>query len=307
MTRPTSAWTLIRRAGTALITLGALTFAIAGPAGAGSVGDSEPAEAPPGANLWECRPTADHPRPVVLLHGTMSNQNSWDGLSPELAADGYCVFTLNYGKDPTSMMGAMGMYATGDIPTSARQVGAFVGRVLQSTGADQVDVVAHSQGGVVARQFLKFEGGANAEDPSRNKVRNLITLGATNHGTTMSGMSELAKRIPPMVGVAEGVAGKASVQQLVDSPVITALNSGGDTMPGIDYTVVASRNDSISTPPEATFLAAGPGATVENLWIQDLCAADHSDHIALATSPTAGYIVRKALDPSFSADRCSGK
>ena len=53
-----------------------------------------------------------------------------------------------------------------------------------------------------------------------------------------------------------------SSHEVVDN-VITALNSGGDTMPGIDYTVVASRNDSISTPPEATFLTAGPGATVE--------------------------------------------
>lgn len=279
-------------------------FAVAGPAPAEPGGA---AAAPPGANIWECKPTADHPRPVVLLHGTMGNQNSWDGLSPELAADGYCVFTLDYGQDPSSVMGSMGMYATGDIPTSAREVGAFVGRVLDSTGAGQVDVVAHSQGGVVARQFLKFEGGANAEDPSRNKVRNLITLGATNHGTTMSGMSELAKQIPPMVGLAENIAGKASVQQVVGSPVITALNAGGDTVPGIDYTVVATRGDMISTPPEATFLAAGPGATVENLWVQDLCAADRSDHLTLATSPTAGYIVRKALDPNFSADPCSGK
>lgn len=297
----THAGTVIRWAGTMLIALGALTLA-AGPAVAGS----EPAAPPPGANVWDCRPTADHPRPVVLLHGTMSNQSSWDGLSPELAARGYCVFALNYGQDPTSMLGSRGMYATGDIPTSAREVGAFVGRVLESTGADQVDVVAHSQGGVVARQYLAFEGGANAEHPAHNKVRKLVTLGATNHGTTMSGMADLAKQFPPIVEMADKIAGKASVQQVVGSPVIAALNAGGDTMPGIDYTVVATRDDMISTPPEATFLTAGPGATVKNLWVQDLCAADRSDHIALATSPTAGYIVKQALDPTFTADPCTG-
>src|SRR3982751_5247419 len=48
---------------------------------------------PDGANDFGCRPRAQHPRPVVLVHGTFNNmRQTWSTLSPRLAAAGYCVF-----------------------------------------------------------------------------------------------------------------------------------------------------------------------------------------------------------------------
>lgn len=300
----------LARKGATLAAAGVLAVAAAGAAHANVPAPpaaSTPTAAPAGANDWNCRPAAAHPRPVVLVHGTWGNQNNWDALAPDLAAQGYCVFTLNYGQDTSSLMGSQpGSYANGDIPTSAREVGAFVDRVRAATGVAQVDVVAHSQGGVVARHYLKFEGGA-ATDPAENKVRTLVTVAATNHGTTMSGLSELAKTFPQFTGDVEGIVGKAAVQQLVGSPIITSLNDGGDTLPGIDYTVAASHADRISTPPEATFLTAGPGATVRNVWLQDLCPADTTDHGSLPSSPTVAHVVKSALDPSYVGDACSGR
>ncbi|MDV6278339.1 hypothetical protein R3Q06_33410 [Rhodococcus erythropolis] len=41
--------------------------------------------APDGANDFDCRPSVEHPRPVVLLHGTSGNQRDWDTLAPHLA------------------------------------------------------------------------------------------------------------------------------------------------------------------------------------------------------------------------------
>ena len=53
---------------------------------------------PPGANNWACKPTARHPRPVVLVHGTAGNKNTnWQTYAPLLANNGYCVFALTYG------------------------------------------------------------------------------------------------------------------------------------------------------------------------------------------------------------------
>jgi triacylglycerol esterase/lipase EstA (alpha/beta hydrolase family) len=92
---------------------------------------------PPGANNWSCRPTAAHPRPVILVHGTFADMSdSWQALSPLLYDNGYCVFALNYGSYNDS--GASGIYATGAIEQSAAQLGSFVDRVLAATGASQV-------------------------------------------------------------------------------------------------------------------------------------------------------------------------
>jgi hypothetical protein len=50
---------------------------------------------PPGSNNWRCRPSREHPRPVILVHGTFADMSdSWQALSPLLYDNGYCVFAL---------------------------------------------------------------------------------------------------------------------------------------------------------------------------------------------------------------------
>src|SRR5580765_6556825 len=102
-----------------------------------------PTASPPGANNWSCKPSARHPRPVVLVHGTFADMSdSWQALSPLLHNHGYCVFALNYGASAGS--DSFGIYATGDIAQSAAQLSDFVDRVLAATGARRVDLVGHS-------------------------------------------------------------------------------------------------------------------------------------------------------------------
>lgn len=56
----------------------------------------------------------------------------------------------------------------------AERLAEFIDKVLEATGAQKVDIVAHSMGGVVARSAIKNYGVAN-------KVRRLITVGTPNH------------------------------------------------------------------------------------------------------------------------------
>ena len=103
----------------------ALTLLCAAPAAAQAPGIS-----PPGANDWSCHPSAAHPYPVVLVHGTFGDMTvSWNLISPKLKADGYCVFALDYGDR-----------ATGPIEQSAAQLRDFVNRVLAATGAKRVSI-----------------------------------------------------------------------------------------------------------------------------------------------------------------------
>ncbi|WP_182346764.1 esterase/lipase family protein [Tomitella gaofuii] len=255
---------------------------------------------PPGANDWNCTPTADHPRAVVLVHGTYSNQDAWNAMSPALKAEGFCVFTLNYGKDLSSVAGRIpGYFATADIAESAGQLAVFVDRVLAATGTGKVDIVAHSQGGPMSRQYLRFNGGTNPDDPGLNKVLHLITISGTNHGTTVSGLAALIAGDQSADDLVEPVVGQAAMQQLAGSRFITHLNAGGDTRPGVHYTAIGDKADLVSTPPAATFLTAGPGATVRNVWVQSLCPGDTTRHGRMPFDPAAIFIVLATLSPGY--------
>lgn len=260
-------------------------------------------DSPEGSNDWDCAPDEQHPRPVILLHGTgMNMTNTWQTLSPELADAGACVFALNYGGAPELLNPHIVQWGLTDIKGSAQQLAAFVDTVLERTGASQVDIVGHSQGGVVARQYMRFEGGTNPDDPSLNKVHSLVMLGASNHGTTFGEMQQQAHELGVLLDipaqlVIRGQLGPAAVQQLNGSGFLSNLNSGSQTQPGVSYTSIASHTDGVITPPESSFLEPGPDATVENVWLQDGCPSNTADHNDMLSDERAMYLVKSALYP----------
>ncbi|WP_412543813.1 alpha/beta fold hydrolase [Longispora sp. K20-0274] len=254
--------------------------------------DSQVAD-PPGANDWSCRPSAAHPNPVVLVHGTFANQyENWLVLSPLLKSRGYCVYALTYGLtgDSWTSTGSGIVLPIGGlqpVAASAAQLATFVDRVRASTGAAKVDIVGHSQGGMMPRYYLKFLGGAA-------KVDKLVGLAPSNHGTTLSGIANLADYFP---GVAQLVytACPACQDQVVGSATMTQLNAGGDTVAGVRYTVISTWYDQVVTPWRTQQLS---GANVTNLVVQDSCLVAFPEHVAMAFSPTALHHVTNALDPA---------
>ncbi len=241
--------------------------------------------APAGANDWSCR-SERHPDPVVLVHGTHANMIvNWNALSPLLRNNGYCVFALNYGGLRFGQIGG-----TADVRASAAELGDFVDRVLAATGAEKVDLVGHSQGGPLIRYYTGILNGAD-------KVHDVVALAPTYRGSSALGLdpwvAQMRSAAPELAAQLDAL-DTAAMQQFHSSQFITELDALPDTQPGLRYTTIVSRYDIVATPMHAQF-RHGPDA--RNIVIQDVCANDHSDHLALAYDRTALREVLNALDP----------
>ncbi|MEK8173949.1 hypothetical protein NKH77_48460 [Streptomyces sp. M19] len=153
----------------------------------------------------------------------------------------------------------------------------------------------HSQGGgPLPRYYLKHTPDAG------DKVGKLIGITPSNHGTTLDGLTELGSTLhvlEPINGFLDKTA-PALVEQEIGSDFNKALDEGGDTVPGVDYTVIASQYDEVVTPYTNGYLTAGPGATVRNIHVQDSCAKDYTDHLEAPYDPITLTHVLNALDPA---------
>ncbi|MET9061217.1 MULTISPECIES: esterase/lipase family protein [Streptomyces] len=267
--------------------LAALLLAAAAVTVPASAAHSAPAAATTssGWNDFSCKPSSAHPRPVVLVHGTLANSvDNWLVLAPYLKDRGYCVFSLDYGQLP----GVPFFHALGPIDKSAAQLSAYVDKVLAATGAAKADLVGHSQGGMMPRYYLKFLGGAA-------KVNALVGIAPNNHGTTLGGLTKLLPFFPGAEDLLNA-ATPALAQQVVGSDFMTRLNAGGDTVPGVRYTVIATRYDEVVTPYRTQFLT---GDNVRNILLQDLCPLDLSEHALIGlVDKIAFHEVANALDPA---------
>jgi len=226
-----------------------------------------------GANV-PCTPSREHPYPVVLVHGTLADEASnWVTLAPMLANLGYCVYALNYGQTNSSLDDRID--GLGYIPYSAQQLATFVSQVLAQTGASQVDIVGHSQGGMMPNYYIKFLGGAS-------KVHLLIGLAPSNHGTDFQGLFTKLTQNPVLAQFTSDLANDAGVTALVQqgagSPFETNLFAGGDTVAGPRYVVIETEWDEVVTPWTNAFLH---GPNVTNIMLQSQCPADPVEHIGL--------------------------
>ncbi|MEV5507167.1 alpha/beta fold hydrolase [Streptomyces orinoci] len=237
---------------------------------------------PKGANDWSCKPDSAHPRPVVLVNGTFKLMaENWAALSPKLKAAGYCVFAFNYGK-----------LETAPVPQSAAELKDFVEAVRGATGAAKVDIVGHSQGGMMPRYYVKFLGGAD-------KVGDLVGIVPSNHGTTNPLAIPTGYTFCP-----------ACLDQRAGSDLLKKLNQGDETPAGPDYTVITTRHDEVVTPYTSALLS-GPAEHLTNVVLQDKCPLDPFMHDQATKDPVVAQWVLNALsrkgpaDPGFQP-RCLG-
>jgi triacylglycerol lipase len=240
----------------------------------------------PGENDWSCKPSAAHPNPVVLVHGTAGNKaTNWQTYAPLLANNGYCVFALTYGTlastPPLSLFGGLG-----PIEDSAAQLKVFVDKVLAATGAAKVDIVGHSQGTFMPEYYAKFLGGAP-------KIDKYISLASLWHGTNVGGLSAQAYFAAAFGFYPSDLIAPAAKEMAAGSPFVQNLRAGGLVLPGIHYTNIVSRYDELVVP-----YTSGIEPGMANIVLQNQCALDLTEHFEIAADPIASVDVLNALDPA---------
>jgi pimeloyl-ACP methyl ester carboxylesterase len=101
--------------------------------------------------------------PVVLVHGLGGNRGLWWPLRLFLRVNGHRR-TYAFG------------YEDGTVEEHAEDLKRFIGAVLETTGERQVDIVAHSLGGIISRYAIQRLG-------LTREVRSLVTLATPHQGT----------------------------------------------------------------------------------------------------------------------------
>ncbi|MDG3009434.1 lipase [Rhodococcus sp. D2-41] len=255
---------------------------------------ADPGGSLPGSNDWSCKPTAEHPQPVVLVHGLLANrQSNWTTYVPLLKNEGYCVYSITWGTLPGLSWPLSTMGALTPMEVGAQQLSVFVDRVLASTGADKVDIVSHSTGTLMPDYYVKFLGGA----PKVDKYVALTPLWRGNHAAFAAESVEITKRfgLTQMQQQTFGKVCASCLEMAAGSDYIAKINEGGSPyVPGVTYTNIATKYDELVVPYTAGLV---PGPNVTNIVVQDHCPTDYSEHAAMGASPVAAGYVLNALDP----------
>ncbi|MGO1950939.1 MAG: esterase/lipase family protein [Mycobacteriaceae bacterium] len=273
-------------------------------------GWGSPDRMPRGVNDWDTPLPEDHPVPVILIHGTWLNSyNTWSMIAPELASRGYRLFALNYGTNSESFVGRRkSCFANGPLLDAVDEIAEFIDRVLEATGAPQVDLIGHSQGSAQSLlQVSETDGRFGGADP---RIRNIIGLGCSSHGTTATGIGSgtawLRDKLDGKVDVSvilRRILGQCAEDQIVGSDATAHISGGGDTVPGVTYTMIASKYDEIVTPWRQALLEEGEGATVHNNVLQDHGnTGDKSDHMSMLYSPRSLDLILERLSDSDSGE-----
>lgn len=162
--------------------------------------------------------TKDDANPVVLLHGILGQRHVyWNVFKHRLHQDGFrfheCV--IPYGL-------------LGDLRLAASFLKDKVDATLRGDGAKKVDLVCHSAGGLVARYYLMFLGGAK-------KVQRVVFMGTPHEGTYFSYVLPI-----PLIPIAR--------QTRPGSHFLEEIGGEGHIPPGVQFVNLWSPLDTVVLP-----------------------------------------------------------
>jgi pimeloyl-ACP methyl ester carboxylesterase len=176
--------------------------------------------------------TAEDPLPapdptapsVLLVHGLDDPGKVWRNLAPVLIAEGLNVWQIRYPNDQPLLDSAWFL---------AEQM-----RRLRAGGVEEIAIVAHSMGGLVAREMLtnpEMAYGVESSSGRMPRVTGLVMIATPNHGSEMARfrlfgefreqwINMLEGRGPLLQGILDG-AGEAKLDLLPGSEFLRNLNA----------------------------------------------------------------------------------
>lgn len=137
-----------------------------------------------GTASWvRLEPGHDLPRRLVLLiHGLDEPGPIWDDAAPAIRSSGFPVARFEYPNDQS-------------IARSADLLADWM-CIMRAAGVERLDIVAHSMGGLVARDVLSrtaYYGGDATGGDSLPRVERLIMIGTPNHGAPLASLRPAAE------------------------------------------------------------------------------------------------------------------
>lgn len=202
------------------------------------------------------------PGPVLLVPGYGGSGQSLQPLAAALRSAGRTVVIVQPVDDGTD-----------DLRKQAEHLAEVADQVRDDAGAASVDVIGYSAGGVVARLWVRDDGGGQV-------ARRVLTLGSPHHGTSQAALgAELAGGCP------------TACEQLVpNSDLLRRLNASDETPAGPLWTTVRSASDQVVTPVDSAALS---GAL--NILVQDVCPGSAAAHGDLPSNPVVLAALGSAL------------
>jgi biotin carboxyl carrier protein len=183
---------------------------------------------------------------------------------------------------------------TQDIRRSGRQLRDLLARIEAANPGVPIDIVAHSQGGLVARSALTDEG--EPTDPRLPKINSLVTLGSPHRGAPIATALTMLRHTTVGEAVLTGAhaalphmidpAGTSVTQMAEHSEFLRRLNRQ-PLPPGLKATSIAARED-LAVPAGQTALPGANHVTVSAPGVLN-------DHGRLPGSPEAQREVALAV------------
>ncbi|CAI6336026.1 unnamed protein product [Periconia digitata] len=205
-----------------------------------------------------------------------------------LNTKGLCAFSMTYGAHKLFPL-VGGVKSMAD---SAKEIASFIDEVSSKTGAPKVDIVGHSEGGVMTLYVPLTQSG------TASKIERTVALGPAVHGAKYYGLTDLV-----WLGGDVTASMVEKVLRTFGAPAMAEMATGGAVhetfqqatgkivQPGVKASIVMSRHDILVKPETSVVNEEG----VRNLYVQDYCPQDRVGHSGLATDKSVWGIVENEL------------